>query len=81
MCTVDDFNAVLSEALRDYMREHRVSQVAVAKELPGRVQSYVRGRIYGKNDLSMDIVGAVANLTGTTARALLRELLDAVDKR
>lgn len=67
---MSDFNAEVSQALRDYMADHEVSQERAAGRL-GRSQGYVSHRTSGKNALSLDIVEAVAVLTSTSPRELL----------
>lgn len=71
---MDDFNAQITRVLRDYMRENNVTQEKVADYL-NRSQNYVSGRLNGRLDLSVDILGAVAALTGVSAGGLNLELL------
>lgn len=72
-----DFNAQVSSALIAFMQEHGVTQTRVG-ELLGRSQSYVSHRLTGKNDLSVDIIGAVAELAGVTPIYLVDQLVRTV---
>lgn len=67
-------NDALSAALRGYMTDHRVTRRDVAARL-NRSADYVQGRISGKHALSVDIVSAVAELTGVSDRALMSEIM------
>jgi transcriptional regulator with XRE-family HTH domain len=71
---VEDFNAAMSRALANFMLEHGVSRSEVARRLD-RAQSYVSGRLNGAHDLSLDIVGAVADIAHVSPDALWIELL------
>jgi len=68
-----DLNARLSAALLQYMEEHDVSQVQVA-QLLNRSNAYVWGRLTGRHALSVDIIGAVAQLAHTPPDRLTGEL-------
>jgi transcriptional regulator with XRE-family HTH domain len=70
---VDDFNARLSSAADDYMREHHVTQQQVADEL-GRSQNYVSGRLIGKHNISADIIMGIAIVAHIPPDQLMREL-------
>lgn len=66
-----------SKALRNYMTDHDLTteQVAVAA---GRTRGYVSHRTTGRAPLSLDIILAVAQLSGISERALMIELTDRV---
>lgn len=68
-----DLNARLSTALLQYMEEHDVSQVQVARVL-NRTRAYVWGRLTGRHSLSVDIIGAVAQLAQVPPDRLTGEL-------
>ena len=57
------------------MDERGITQTQVADVLD-RSQGYVSHRLTGKNDLSMDIIVAVAQLSGLAPRALMVELTE-----
>jgi transcriptional regulator with XRE-family HTH domain len=75
VATVQDFNSAVCDALIDFMVDHGVSQVQVATRLD-RSQSYVSGRLNGKLDLSLDIIGAVAELAHISPKALWIEVIE-----
>lgn len=68
-----DLNARLSAALLQYMEEHDVSQVQVA-QLLNRSNAYVWGRLTGRHSLSVDIIGAVAEISQTPPDRLTADL-------
>lgn len=68
-----DLNARLSAALLQYMEEHDVNQVQVARVL-NRSNAYVWGRLTGRHALSVDIIGAVATLANEPPDRLTAEL-------
>jgi transcriptional regulator with XRE-family HTH domain len=68
-----DLNTRLSAALLQYMEEHDVNQVQVARVL-NRSNAYVWGRLTGRHALSVDIIGAVAQLVHVPADRLTGEL-------
>lgn len=68
-----DLNARLSAALLQYMEEHGVNQVQVARVLK-RSNAYVWGRLTGRHSLSVDIIGAVAQLVQVPPDRLTGEL-------
>lgn len=65
---------LVAAALRAYMEERGVTQRDVARFLD-RSDSYVSARVLGKYDLSLDIVHAVAVLTGLSPQALVAEIM------
>lgn len=79
MAGVDTFGTELATALVDFMEDHGVTQVQVGAYL-GRSQNYVYGRLRGRNDLSADIIGAVAVLAHITPRALMIELVERMSR-
>jgi transcriptional regulator with XRE-family HTH domain len=74
VAAMQDFNGAVSRALTDFMSDHGVTQVQVATRLD-RSQSYVSGRLNGKHDLSVDIIGAVAELARISPAALWIEVV------
>jgi transcriptional regulator with XRE-family HTH domain len=66
-----------SRALRDYMSDHDLTVEQVARAA-GRSPGYVSHRTTGRASLSLDIILAVADLTGISERALMIELTDRV---
>lgn len=68
-----DLNARLSAALLQYMEEHDVTQVQVA-QLLNRSNAYVWGRLTGRHSLSVDIIGAVAQIAQVPSDRLTGEL-------
>lgn len=72
---VSSLNDQITAALRGFMSDHGISQAQVARHL-GRSDAYVSGRMTGKLDLSIDIVGAVAELARLSARALMVDLTE-----
>lgn len=68
-------NDQITRALLGFMSDHDISQAAIARQLD-RSPAYVSGRMTGKLDLSIDIVGAVAQLARITPRALMVELTE-----
>ncbi|WP_402465669.1 helix-turn-helix domain-containing protein [Isoptericola aurantiacus] len=75
MTGVNTFGSSLTAALRSFMTEHGITQTQVGDYL-GRSQNYVHGRLTGRNELSADIIGAVAVLAHITPRALMVELTE-----
>lgn len=66
-----------SRALREYMTDHGITVEQVARAA-GRSPGYVSHRTTGRASLSLDIILAVADLTGISERALMIELTDRV---
>lgn len=72
---MSDLNAQMSRALRAFMADHGITQTQVATAL-GRSQAYVSHRTIGRQDLSLDIIGAVAELAHLSPRGLMVELTE-----
>jgi transcriptional regulator with XRE-family HTH domain len=72
---MNELNTQVSAALRDFMRERGITQQQVADRL-GRSQGYVSHRTTGKQDLSIDIMYAVAELAHISPRALMVEVTE-----
>lgn len=70
-----DLNARVVKALRDFMADHQISQADIARRL-GRSEGYVSQRMSGRLDLTVDIMGAAADLAGVSAFALMGELTE-----
>jgi len=66
---VDAYSREISAALRDWMSDHSVTHQSVADAL-GRSQDYVSKRLRAESPLTVDIIGAVADLSGISPRAL-----------
>lgn len=75
VCVMNELNTQISAALRAFMADHEITQQKVADAL-GRSQGYVSHRTTGRQDLSIDIVAAVADLAHLTPRALMVELTE-----
>lgn len=70
-----DLNARVVTALRAFMADHRISQASIARLL-GRSEGYVSQRMSGRLDLTVDIMGAVAELASVSPYALMAELTE-----
>jgi len=70
---MSQMNAQVTTALKGYMLDHGIAQADIARHL-GRSESYVSARLNGKHDVSVDILGAVADVTRISPRALWVEL-------
>jgi len=71
----DNYSQLISAALRDWMAEKGITHQAVADVL-GRSRDYVSKRLRAESPLTVDIIGAVASLSGMSARALHVELTE-----
>jgi len=59
----------VARALQDFMKDQGISQAQVAEHL-GRSQGYISHRTNGREALTVDIIGAVAELAHLTPDAL-----------
>jgi transcriptional regulator with XRE-family HTH domain len=63
----------VARAMQDFMRERGITQEHVAERLD-RSQGYISQRTNGREAMTVDIVGAVAELAHLTPDALIFEL-------
>lgn len=71
----EDFNARLSDAAQQYMKDHGITQPQVAATL-GRTQNYVSGRLIGRHHISADIIMGIAAVAQIPPDQLMRQLTE-----
>jgi transcriptional regulator with XRE-family HTH domain len=68
-----EWGYAVAEAMQNFMRDHGITQEQIALRLE-RSQGYVSQRTNGREALTVDIIGAVAEAARLTPEALLFEL-------
>lgn len=70
---VADSSRRIARAAQEYMDDHGVTQTQVAKAI-GRTQGYVSEHLNGRRAVEMDMLEAIATLSGLSLFGLLAEL-------